>query len=156
MMDEHEQRKCELQSTLFEESLKTFSCSSSFFIAKFMNSEIAKRMDDINNPYNYYSLQLIIDFMKDRYPSLNKKIGHKYPPNVIKWIGYIYRAWSIIAKKTSYKIYKIMKSDNLLLLYDSYHTFSPEYCVEQLEELVSEGKKKSKSDYLLFKTIYSK
>ena len=50
-MNIHEQRMCELQGDLFEMSALRFSCSSAYFISKFMNSELAKELDEIDDPY---------------------------------------------------------------------------------------------------------
>lgn len=152
-MNEHEQRMCELQACVFEYSIDRFLCSSSFFIARFMNGMNAKELDDIDNSYNYYSPNYILDSLKRLYPSLNQKSGNKYPRAVLRWMGYIYRAWSIIKKRTSYEIYKLIKAERLLSLYDTFHTFSAEYCVERLEEIINETSLQSKSDYEIFKEV---
>ena len=152
-MNEHEQRMCELQACVFEHSIERFSCSSSFFIARFMNGANAKELDDIDNQYNYYSPNYILDALDSMYPSLNQKEGEKYSPSILRWIGYIYRAWSIISKRSSYDIYKYLKAEKLLSLYDSFHTFSAEYCVDRLEEIVNENKSQTKSDYEIFKEV---
>ena len=152
-MNIHEQRMCELQADLFERSQERFKCSSIFFIARFMNSRSAKELDDINNPYNYYSPNYIFDALNYLYPSLNEKNGEKYPPNVMRWIGYIYRAWSITTKRSSSEIYKLFKADKLLALYSSFHTFGVDYCVERLEEIVKANLGQQKSDYEIFKEI---
>ena len=152
-MNEHEQRMCELQASIFESSIKRFSCSSSFFIARFMNGVNAKELDDIDNHYNYYSPNYILDALNYLYPSLNQKNGDKYSPSVMRWIGYVYRAWSIIAKRSSYDIYKLLKAEKLLSLYDSFHTFGVEYCVERLEEIVNSSIIEAKNDYEIFKEV---
>ena len=155
-MNDHEQRMCELQAEIFENSIKRFSCSSSFFIARFMNGANAKELDDKDNSYNYYSPNYILDALTYLYPSLNNKEGEKYPIHIMRWIGYVYRAWSIISKRSSYDIYKIIKSDKLLSFYDSFHTFGIDYCIERLEEIANEGLAQKKSDYEIFKEIMLK
>ena len=67
-------------------------------------------------------------------------------------MGYIYRAWCIIKNKKSSEIYRVMKADRMLSLYDVYHTFSPEYCVDALEELIKEEEEPVDS-YEFFKTF---
>ena len=152
-MNEHEQRMCELQACIFEYSINRFSCSSSFFIARFMNGINAKELDDKNNYHNYYSPNYVLDTLDFLYPSLNQKHGEKYLPEIIRWIGYIYRAWSIIKNRSSYDLYKLIKAEKLLSLYDSFHTFGVEYCIERLEEMVEENASQQKSDYEIFKEI---
>ena len=152
-MNEHEQRMCELQANVFEQSTTRFSCSSSFFIARFMNGINAKELDAIDNSYNYYSPNYILDALNYLYPSLNQKNGDKYSAAIMRWIGYVYRAWSIIKKRSSYDIYKLIKAEKLLSLYDSFHTFSVEYCVERLEDIAKESVSQAKSDYEIFKEV---
>lgn len=152
-MNEHEQRMCELQACIFEESIKRFSCSSSFFVARFMNGTNAKELDEIDNHYNYYSPNYVLDALNYLYPSLNQKNGAKYSSSIMRWIGYVYRAWSIITRKSSYEIYKRIKAEKLLSLYDSFHTFSVEYCVERLEEIVKESDSEAKTDYEIYKEV---
>ena len=55
MMNVHEQRMCEIQAEFFELSVDRFSCSSSLFVSRFMNSDIAKDLDAIDDPYNFIS-----------------------------------------------------------------------------------------------------
>ena len=152
MMNVHEQRMCELQADFFELSSDRFSCGSSFFIARFMNSDTAKELDNIDDPYNYISPNNLVSIMSNKYTSLFKKSGVKYPKAVLRWIGYIYRAYVIITKIESSTIYKDIKADKLLALYDSYHTFSPEYCVSRLREMVDEIRPK-RDIYEIFKIV---
>lgn len=156
LMNKHEQRMCELQADFFELSVSSFPCGSSFFIAKFMQSPAAKELDNVDDPYNFSSPNNLIAYMKEEFPSLNKERGEQYPKSVLRWIGYIYRAWNIISKRTSSYLYKKMKANKLLSLYDSFHTFSPEYCVERLEEIVEEINKMQISDYEIYKRIVAK
>lgn len=145
---------CELQADLFALSSSRFSCGSSFFISRFMYSDLAKDLDNIDDPYNYISPNNMIDIMRKKYPSLNEKGGNKYPEQVLRWIGHIYRAYCIIKKQYSYKIYKLLKADKLLSLYDSFHTFSIDYCIERLDEIIQEEKPSNdENDYLIFKSI---
>ena len=153
-MNTHEQRMCELQGDLFELSSSRFSCGSSIFISRFMYSDLAKELDNIDDPYNFISPNNMISIMAEKYPSLNEKGGNKYPKEVLRWIGYIYRAYSIIKKQYSYKIYRLLKAEKLLPLYDSFHTFSPEYCVERLDEIIQQNNPSSIEDeYMIFKSI---
>ena len=122
-MTEHELRMCELQADIFEASVDEFSCSSSFFVSKFMNSKKAEDLDDINDFYNYCTTRSALNTLEEAYPSLRSSKGNKYPESVIRWMGYIYRAWSIISHKSSSKIYKQMKAERLSGLYDVFHTF---------------------------------
>ena len=154
-MNAHEQRMCEMQAEFFELSTEIFSCSSYLFISRFMNNDIAKSLDRIDDPYNFVVPNSLISSMSVKYQSLNKGIGEKIQKRVMKWIGYVYRAWSIIKKKESSMIYKNMKAQKMVALYDAFHTFSIEYCVDRLEEIVNQDNEPTLSDYEVFKRIYN-
>ena len=156
MMNIHEQRMCEMQGEFFELSVERFKCSSFLFVSRFMNSDIAKRLDEIDDPYNFISPNNLISLMSINFPSMNAEIGNKIPAKVMKWIGYIYRAWSIIKRKESSIIYKSIKTEQLFSLYDSFHTFSPEYCVDRLEEMIKENSENNLTDYEIFRQIYTR
>lgn len=156
MMTSHEQMMCELQADVFEESINKFMCSSSFFIARFMYSDVALELDEVDNPYNYLSKESVFRSLEKDYPSLNKEGEEKYSSSAIRWIGYIYRAWTIIKHHKQSFIYKYMKADKMLALYDSFHTLGVEYCVDRLEELLREKRKLPSTyeeAYALFKKM---
>ena len=152
-MNISEQRMCELQADLFELSLRRFKCSSSFFIARFMNSKSAKDLDNVDDPYNYYSPNSILDALESAYPSLKSESENKYNAQVMRWIGYIYRSWVILKHRSSYDIYKLMKAEKMLALYDTFHTLGIDYCIERLEEIVNAEIGQHRSDYEIFKEI---
>ena len=152
-MTEYEQIMCEMQADFFELSVERLNCSSRFFISRFMKSDIVKQLDDVDDPYNFVSPNNLITSMIMDYPSINNQIGEKYPPKVMRWIGYTYRAWSLIKKKKSNRIYELMKAEEMASLYNSFHTFSVEYCIDRLEDIVSEKKSLHRSDYEIFKAI---
>ena len=152
-MNTHEQRLCELQADIFESSAEVFKCSSPYFVARFMKSAIVNKLDNTSDSYNYMSITSMLFMLRLEYPSLCKKEGLHYPPQVLRWIGYIYRAYSILKKRGSHKIYKQLKVEKLLTLYEAFHTFSVEYCVDQLEILINEKNETPKSDYEIFKLV---
>ena len=155
-MNSYEQMMCELQAELFEKSIDSFICGSAFFVARFMNSDIAKELDNVDDPYNYISPNNTIKILNELYPSLNTIEGEKHSRAFMRWAGYIYRAWCLIKKTTSSKIYKDVKIETLLSLYDSFHSFSVEYCIDRIEELIFESKPKRKTDFEIYKEIKRK
>ena len=154
-MSDHEQEMCLVQADLFEFSFGRFECGSSFFISKFMYSDLAKELDNLDDEYNYISPNNMITILKDLYPSLNLNKGNKYPARVLRWIGYVYRAWNILKKRSSMNIYKNIKAEDMLAYYETFHTFSIEYCVDRLEEIVKE-KEPQISDYEAYKKFMFK
>ena len=144
---------CEMQADFFSLANQKLPCSSPFFIARFMNSETTKELDNMDDYYNFISPQNLLVKMKCEYPSLKKEGKIKYPDDVMHWIGYVYRAWVTLKKRSSYKVYKIIDAEEMASLYNAFHTYSIDYCVERLEELALERKGPIKSDYQIFKEI---
>ena len=152
-MTNNEYEMCERQGEIFELANDNFSCGSLLFVSRFMQSDLARDMDDVESPYNYVSPNNAINRLRYQYPSFIDNDGKKYPKAVMHWVGFIYRAYSIINKISSRMIYKYLKADTLFGLYESFHTFSPEYCVERLTAIVSNIKGPQKSDYEIYKEI---
>ena len=152
-MTDFEIKMCEHQADYFELSLTRFSCSSSIFISTYMNSGITKELDVVDDVYNYISPNNLMNAFAMKYPKLSEEGSIKYPTSVLRWIGYIYRAFSIITKKYSSEIYKELKADKMLEYYNVFHTFDPDYCVERLLELINQNKE-SFDDYEIYKKAF--
>ena len=83
---------CDIQSLLFEESLK-LNCSSDIFVRRFMNSNMAKSFDKKQILDDTLTINDIINNLEEEYGSFN--YGHvKYEKNELNWIGHIYRYFS--------------------------------------------------------------
>lgn len=133
-------KKCRYQAAIFEKSIEKTACSSKIFIRRFMNSELAKRMD--NAGFMFESLDIV-----DAINEVEKQYGpssygaDKYATEEMYWIGYIYRYWSYVTEKTSKQLYKIIKPERLQKLYFPYHSLDPMQAIERImEESESKGK----------------
>ena len=123
---------CDMQSELFEESLKV-NGSSAIFIRRFMNSQVAKRFDDesiLNESKTNESIlaEIISEYDKDASGT------QKYSSEEMAWIGYIYRYWHILYKTPSKKIYKICNSSEMRNLFYVYHTLDPKKAIDRILE----------------------
>ena len=152
-MNTHEERMCELQADIFELSADRFPCSSLFFISRYMRSDVAKQFDNIDDDYNYISIEEAFDSLEKAYPSLKKESDKKIPYPVLRWIGYIYRCYCIRKRKKSLWLYKELKTEKLLVLYEAFHTFDPDDCVDRIEEIILQNKPAKSSDYEIFRAI---
>lgn len=152
-MNAHEQRLCETQGEFFALSAERFACGSALFVSRFMYSDLAKRLDQTRDSYNYMSPSILLTTMEKEYPSLQKEHGQHISGKVMRWMGYVYRAWCLIKQKESSSVYKTIKAEQMVALYDSFHTLSPEYCVDQLEQLAQERGDTMMSEYEVFKRI---
>ncbi len=140
---------CRKQGKLFELS-NTLVCGSSQFVKLAMNSYIINKLDNEDNFFDCSTSSSLLSDLVDAYPSLTTLMGNKYPTHIMYWIGYTYRAWSLITKKSSKIIYKECGFNTMVSLYETYHTFDIEYCVARLEELVSNNKP---TDYQIYRKI---
>ena len=124
---------CQIQADIFASSLERTDCSSPIFIRRFMNSEVARRIDtggflfeacDINNVFEQIEEEYgVTDYGKD-----------KYTEDELYWIGYIYRYWSYTYEKSSRQIYQMIKPKELRGLYYPYHSLDPSQAIERILE----------------------
>lgn len=132
-MDHYGLKLCQFQAQLFQNSIDETECSSGIFIRRFMNSDLAKRMDADGFLFDVVDLEdalseIEIEFGKSDYGKI------KYGSEELYWAGYIYRYWSYINEKSSKQIYKIIKPDELRKLYFPYHSLDPEQVIERIKE----------------------
>ena len=123
---------CKYQSELFEYSIDYLKCSSSYFFKKFMNSNVARRMDKdsfINESIDYPAL---LDDLKEETDLSrgNKKASRE----VMLWVGYLCRYWSIKFNISSKRIYSIIHLDEFERLYEAYHGLDVEEAIERINE----------------------
>lgn len=132
-MDSIGLRICKYQAMLFEISKDMMDCSSKIFIRRYMNSELAARMDNIG--YIYDSTEVIdaIKEIEEQYGVSSYGI-EKFNAEELHWIGYIYRYWAYISGKSSKQIYKIIKPEQLRKLYFPYHSLDPLQAIERILE----------------------
>ena len=124
---------CDMQAKAFELSVTVLDTSSEVFIRRFMNSDVAKQLD------NKAVLQSNIQ-AGDLLSRINEEYGKsnygsvKYTSNELYWIGYIYRYFAYTYDKTSLQVYKIVKPKELRGLFLPYHTMDPAQAIERIIE----------------------
>ena len=124
---------CEMQAKAFELSSIEQNTSSAVFIRRFMNSDVAKQLDNMavlrSNMQAVDILKLIDEeYGKSEYGSV------KYSLNELYWIGYIYRYYAYTYDKTSKQVYKIVKPKELRDLFLPYHTMDPAQAIDRILE----------------------
>lgn len=130
-LDYNDYSICRMQGKIFEKSLKKCEESSPIFIRRFMNSTIAKSFDDRSILISAIDMDDVFDLIIDEF-------GHstygkqKYTPNVLYWIGYIYRVICFYYNISSKAAYKLVPTTKILIFYDIGHTFDPEDAAERL------------------------
>ena len=123
----------EYQGKLFEASV-SLDCSSAIFIRRFLHSNLLKQLDN-NNP-SLLSLDVI-----EGINSIQEQFGkssygkNKYSASAMFWMGYLYRYISYTREMPTKLLFKLFDYKQLNEVYYTYHTQSPEWCVENLLEL---------------------
>ena len=121
---------------IFEESIEKLDCSSLIFIRRFMQSSLATNFDD----FSFLVMSLDIN---DCFYEIENEYGKssygriKYSKNEMFWIGYVYRALSIIYKLSSREVYKLFNAKKVVTYYNIYHTFDIEQAAEKMMENIN-------------------
>lgn len=126
---------CGYQAVLFENSIEKTDCSSGIFIRRFMNSDLAKRMDSFGFIFDSLDVSDAISEVENQYGK-SAYGTEKFSVEEMHWIGYIYRYWAYVTEKSSKQIYKIMKPEKLRKLYFPYHSLDPMQVVERIMESI--------------------
>ena len=126
-------KMCSYQASLFEYSIEQTKCSSAIFVRRFMNSDLAKRMDSTGFLFDSTNFRAAIDELESQYGSSTYGI-EKYTHDEMHWMGYIYRYWAYVSDKTSKQVYRMMKPGELRKLFFPYHSLDPAQAIGRILE----------------------
>ena len=135
-LDFNERKLCKIQGKIFEESISKVECSSLVFIRRFMRSNLSTKFDD----FSFLVMALDIN---DCFYEIENEYGFssygriKYSKNEMFWIGYIYRAISIIYKLPSREVFKLFNAKEIVTYYNIYHNFDIEQAAEKMMESIN-------------------
>lgn len=135
-MDSIRLKLCDIQGRMFERST---AYASEDFIRNFMNSEVAEHLDSPYNKLQWMGEEYLMDELKDE-----KKLdtdGEKYSPEVLYWIGYLYRYWACTRGEKSKRIYRQAPAKTMKRNYMAFHTFDPEVAIDDLIEIHQQRQK---------------
>ena len=132
-IDEEGLKLCALQADVFADSLTVTQCSSPVFIRRFMNSEVAARMDRRGFLLGISDARSILNEVDGQYgPTSYGK--ERYGREELYWTGYLYRYWAYTYEKSSKQVYKQMKPKDIRKLYYPYHSLDPAQAIERILE----------------------
>ena len=140
---------CKIQASLFENYFNFSSCSFYVFVRRFMNSELAERFDDTTILLDASSNKTFIDELNHQY-GITKFGQNTINKEIMYWVGYIYRYWSIKYDIPSYQLFKYVKPKKLIDRYYIFHSMDVDYAIERIieEEKIAFPKKKSIDDLI--------
>lgn len=132
-MDEIGNKLCRAQAELFVSSISLTNCSSAIFLRRFMNSSVAKRMDDGSFLFEASTNESVIAEIEEEFGKTDYgKV--KFTENELYWMGYLYRYWCYTYEKTSKQVYRIMKPTELRELFFPYHSLDNAAAIERILE----------------------
>ena len=114
-MDSIKLKLCDIQGRLFERST---AFASESFIRGFMNSEVAEHLDSPYNKLQWMGEEYLLEEVMDEIKL--HSTGEKYSPEVLYWIGYVYRYWACSRGEKSKRIYLLPESYNELKIFGSF------------------------------------
>lgn len=124
---------CVLQAEVFERSLTMTQCSSPIFIRRFLNSDVATRMDKLGFLYESIDVTDILIEVEEQY-GLSSYGKERYGKDALYWMGYIYRYLAYTYEKSSKQTYKMIKPTELYKLFYPYHSLDPAQAIERILE----------------------
>lgn len=142
-MDEAGLKCCKAQADLFVASLKLTECSSAVFLRRFMNSSVAKRMDDGSFLFESSTEESMISELDEEFGKTSYGTV-KYTENELYWMGYLYRYWCYTYEKTSKQVYRIIKPPELRALFFPYHSLDNSAAIER----ILEAKNRREEDFI--------
>lgn len=132
-IDEEGLRLCALQADVFADSPEAMQCSSPIFIRRFMNSQVASRMDRKGFLLGASDAMCILNEVDAQYGTTSYG-KERYGREELYWLGYLYRYWAYTCEKSSKQVYKQMKAKDLRKLYYPYHSLDPAQAIERILE----------------------
>ncbi len=149
---------CDLQAKTFERTVDLTTVSSEIFIRRFMNSKIAKAMDNESVLQTNMHEKDILFMIEEQYGK-SQYGSVKYTHDEMFWIGYLYRYFSYAYELSSVQVYKIVKPKELRGLYLAYHTMDTSQAIERILEakgLSLDDEAELKRQYDIYKRIRQK
>jgi hypothetical protein len=138
-VDRIQLKLCDIQGRLFERST---AYASEGFIRDFMYSELAEHLDSPYNKLQWMGEEYLLDELNDE--KKLSQVGEKYSPEVLYWIGYLYRYWASSRKEKSRKIYRIAPAKTMKRNFMAFHTFDPDIAIDDLIEIHKQKKESSR------------
>lgn len=131
-LDFNEYKICQMQASLFEESLAKANFSSPMFIRRYMKSEEAKMFSNKNYLMVSITTDEIINSLNQKYQATTK--SPMYTAKEMYWIGYIYGGLCFIYDLSPNELYKLFPPKEIVKYYNIYHTFGIEEAAERMME----------------------
>ena len=132
-LNQFELAVCDNQGLLFQDCQWDFEVDALDFVSEFMNSNVAKSMDNTLSPFHNTGTQQIGNSLLKEC-RIKSFIGEYVNSDILYWMGYIYRYWVWWLGESSKDIYSKADYETMSMLYSYYHTLSPELAILKLNK----------------------
>lgn len=143
MLDALQMSLCDTQGQLFELSGK-YGYASGPFVRSFMESGISRDMDKEFHHTQWAGKEYLLSRMKDEAAD-GLKPGEIFDPEVLFWMGYLYRFWHFYTGENSREIYRQASEKVMNVAYFPYHSLSLEMAVDRLKSTYQAKQKHRKT-----------
>ncbi len=132
-LDSNDLLLCRMQGRFFESSVHMTGCASAVFVRRFMNSQLAERMDSgaflfESSTHEQLFEELDQEFGASDYGKAN------FASDELYWMGYLYRYWARAFETRSAHVFKCIGAKELRELFGPYHTLDPEQAIRRIAE----------------------
>jgi len=124
---------CDIQGRLFELASKQ-GYDSERFVSCFMGSVVAKSLDSPYNRMQWAGEEYLLEELLSASGDTIQPSETPASPEIMYWIGYIYRYWHYYKNEPSTKIYRQAAFKKMLQNYLMFHTMDPELAIDDLIE----------------------
>ena len=134
-----------IQANLFEKYGDYSKCSPLVFIRRFMNSDLAKRFDNLLVLLETSSVSSMVEELDNQYGKTTFGDPDKYGREPLFWVGYLLRVWCYTYHVSSKVLISKIDLKKIVESYYIYHSFDISYAIEKIIEEQGIDFKKPKS-----------
>ena len=124
---------CRLEAEVFEASVSYFKGSSELFVRRFIHSSLARKFDSKDILNDNASFAKCLAMLKDECGDITYG-KEKIDPDIMYWMGYMYRFFCLTYDISSTQAYKILTPRALGGVYPGYHTMDCSMAIERMLE----------------------
>ncbi|MBQ9001195.1 MAG: hypothetical protein IJ087_05010 [Eggerthellaceae bacterium] len=128
---EAERRLCSLQGRVFEASLEFSEAGSAVFVRRFMNSDLARRLDAGGAVLETATVGHMVREVDGQYGGTGYGSA-RFSAGELHWMGYLYRYLCCATGLSSKAAYRVLGARELRALYGPYHALDPAQAVAEL------------------------
>ncbi len=132
--DYNGQTLAKIQGELFAEYPACEKCSPLIFIRRFMNSNLARRFDNLTVLSDADSIYTFVDELNEEYGVTKFGDPNLFPPEVLYWVGYLLRYWCFTYEISSRQLIKKINLKTIFQRYYIYHSMDPALAIENIIE----------------------